>query len=71
MFPSLQRLVTFDPSTFSSYLVEHRLLHLGVPRDTATCVFGLCKKVPDPKVRLEIFPVTVMCRPVARAVCHA
>jgi hypothetical protein len=46
----LQRLVTFDPSTFSSYLVEHRLLHMGVPRETATCIFGLCKKLPDEQV---------------------
>jgi hypothetical protein len=46
----LQGLVTFDPSTFSSYLVEHRLLHMGVPRETATCVFGLCKNVPDAQV---------------------
>jgi hypothetical protein len=49
----LQRLVTFDPSTFSSCLVEHRLLQMGVPRETATCVLGLCDTMPDAKVRTK------------------
>ena len=50
---TLQNLVTFDASTFSSYLVEHRLLHMGVPRETATCVFRTCEKKPDAEVRMS------------------
>jgi hypothetical protein len=49
----LQGLVTFDPSTFSSYLVEYRLLQMGVPRETATCVLGLCEQRPGVEVRLR------------------
>jgi hypothetical protein len=50
---TLQKLVTFDASTFSSYLVEHRLLHMGVPRETATCVFRTCETVPAVEVRMS------------------
>ena len=53
MFEALQKLVTFDPSTFSSNLVEHRLLHMGVPRETATCMFRTCETVPDEEVRMS------------------